>query len=777
MLRYIQAAPYQPEEIKTFVRECGTTELIASALMNRGIQTKAQAEAFLRPSFTQLHDPLLMPDMQSAVDIIRSAIEQSHCICVYGDYDADGVCATAMLYRQLRRMGARAEYYLPSRHGAGYGMHPEAVRELHRRGVQLVITVDNGISALEEVALCYELGMRVIVTDHHQCPGELPACEAILNPNRADGAYPNRSLCGAGVVLKLIHALAGEGACWEHLALCALATVADVVPLLGENRAIVALGLPAVVAHTGLHALLEVSGSGGQPVTSDLLAYRLAPRINAAGRMGSAEEALALLLAEEAEEAKALALSLNDANEERQKQEQAILRAAREQLRGRDVARMRAIMLYDAAWSPGVIGIVASRLREEYYRPVLLFHQSGGLLTGSCRSIPGVDLYQCLQAFSEYFVKYGGHAQAAGITMERARFEEFQACFDLYLRENIPSAAFVPAKSYEREIPFAAASIAEVESLAALAPHGEGNPQPVFRTRNILLRDVERMGKEKTHLRATAVQNSARLQMVAFGYGHMAEELQRGGKQDVLYALQLNEWQGVKKLQVHLRAIRETQLLAEENSPVALGNYFYDAFFCNFLYNDTQGIARAQANWRERLKRSLQKDCCGTLVYCFTPQGASRVQSSLREWGALDQVQAFLHRPAKGAPAYHTVVLAPVLRDCDTEAYAEVICADAYDEPLESGGDSFLAPLRIGRGQMAELYGRMLRMLRDAPMQYKALLKGCGAAGYEAALLALAVFIELGFFSLEGATGRVSAVENCPQRALSESGLYAGANV
>ncbi|HWR23447.1 MAG TPA: single-stranded-DNA-specific exonuclease RecJ, partial [Feifaniaceae bacterium] len=558
MLRFEPFSREDTAHIARIAEENGISALLASLLFHRGILERGEVAAFLHPGPEQLCNPFLLDDMRAAVARIHTATAQKERICVYGDYDADGVCSTAMLVSYLRAQDADVIYYLPSRHTEGYGMNVEALKSIASESVQLIVTVDNGIAAKSEVALCRELGMDVIITDHHQCPEELPECTAVVNPHRQGSAYPNPDLCGAGVAFKLIQALgAAREQLKSYLPLAALATVADIVPLRNENRAIVSMGLPLVPGHMGLNALLAVSGSAGQEITSEVLAFRLAPRINAAGRMGDAARALLLLMAEEEERAKELALILNEENERRQDEERGILQQARRMLEGKNTAAMRAILLYSPDWSPGVIGIVASKLVEEYNRPVLLFHLSDdGLLTGSCRSIPKVHLYDCLSAFSGMFLRFGGHAQAAGLTMEFRKFHEFSAAFDAYLRKTYPASVFVPSAKYECALGLPELTLQNTRELALLAPYGEGNPQPVFLARNIGLTDVETMGRDGAHLKASAEQGGRTVRLVAFGRGGDRGAYTDGGRFHILYTPEANVWQQKARLQLMLRAIK-----------------------------------------------------------------------------------------------------------------------------------------------------------------------------------------------------------------------------
>lgn len=548
--------------------------LVGRALIRRGVTDDGAINAFLHPSFRDLCDPFALPDMEAAVSRIRRAVACGERICVYGDYDADGVCATAILIDCLRRLGADAFYRIPSRHGEGYGLHAEALREIARDGARLVITVDNGISALDEAQTCRLLGMELIVTDHHLPREVLPAACAVVAATRGDSAYPNAALCGAGVALQLSRALDPGGDHGNWLALAAVATVADVVPLLGENRAIVSLGLETISDHVGLSALLSCAGQGDRPLTGETLAFLLAPRLNAAGRMSDADRAVTLLLSQDAAQAAELAAWLDGQNRMRRTEEQRILNDIETRYPPDTLSDRRSIVLFGEDWHLGVIGIVASRLTERFHRPTLLFGKSGDLLTGSCRSIPNLDLHACLTAFSDRFERFGGHARAAGITMLPERFDAFAADLESYLLRHVPAETFEPVLPFEEDIDPAELTVEAVSALQRLAPFGEGNPEPVFRMINAELADVRRIGGQGTHASMTVRREASAFRAVGFGFGGRTAELAAPVRWTLLYAPQRNEFGGCARVELRLA----------EAFPVDAAKVFR-AFLSKVLYN------------------------------------------------------------------------------------------------------------------------------------------------------------------------------------------------
>ena len=404
----------------------GLPDRLLELLLDRQIDTPEKIERYLHPKREDLHDPMLMQDMGKAVAVIRDAIEKHEEITVFGDYDVDGVTATAILLTYLRKQGAQVDFYIPDRHGEGYGLNIAAVEQIASHS-KLLITVDCGITCAAEVARAKELGMRVIVTDHHQLGPQMPECEAVLNPLLGD--YPFRRLCGAGVAFKLVQAIGGTEAIEPLWELAALATIADIVPLMDENRVIVSYGLAAMAAtqRPGLIALMESAGVDPQKVTSADVAFRMAPRINAGGRLALASRGVQLLTTRRMDTAKEIAEELNQDNIRRRELEIDIFKQADEMTRQQiDFMNERAIVVCGEGWNPGVIGLAASRLVEKYKWPTVLLAQDGDICVGSARSIPGVNIHDAMSTCRDLFVRFGGHAQAAGLTIEAKNVPEFR---------------------------------------------------------------------------------------------------------------------------------------------------------------------------------------------------------------------------------------------------------------------------------------------------------------------------------------------------------------
>ena len=593
--------PWQPERMESgLVEEIAETfrvpVIVSRSLIRRGVTTAWEAGCFLNPTTDGLHDPFLLPDMERAVSRIRLAIERNESICVYGDYDADGICATAMLVKRLTSLCGRVSFYIPHRHSEGYGMNEQAVRTLKERGVSLLITVDNGVSAYNEIALCGALGMDVIVTDHHSVGKTIPECTAVVAASRKDAAYPNRSLCGAGVVLKLIMALCGGAFSEEELALAAVATIADVVPLTGENRMISALGLTFLTRVPGLAALLNAAGFQQNVLDEQTVSFLLAPRLNAAGRIAFATEGVELLIGTDLERAGAIAGQLNVYNQKRKDAENEILKEAERQLdaTGREG---HVLLLSHSDWNPGVIGIVASRLCERFHIPVILFAEQDGILTGSGRSIEGIDLFENLNLLSHLFVRFGGHARAAGVTIKKERFEEFKQLFTAQIEAKYRLEDFFPAYFYDEALTFQDLSPESVRALKRLAPFGEGNPEPVFRFNGVRFASLRTIGKDDKHFCASAVQGDRVLRVVAFNKSELLEPLATAADWDFLAKPAINEYRGNENVELFWICAN-----ASEGKIT-----FFNAFFEQCLYNENCS-EDALADWYRSSRFSEETD-------------------------------------------------------------------------------------------------------------------------------------------------------------------------
>jgi single-stranded-DNA-specific exonuclease len=520
----------------------------AKVLVHRGLADPVAARRFLHPSFDSLHDPLSMRDMPTAVARIASAIRGREKILIYGDYDVDGTMSVVLLTKVVELAGGVAGYHVPHRLKEGYGMRPEVVEAAAEQGVRLIVSVDTGIRAAEVVRRANELAIDVIVTDHHLPESELPPALAVLNPNRPGCPYPEKNLCGAGVAFKLIQALLPSlgwpadrtrRVCDSFLKLVAMATVADVVPLTGENRSMVKLGLDGLrdVRNPGLRALLEVAGFTGDKVPdARQVAFQIAPRINAAGRMDTAKAVVELFLTADRARARELAQELHDRNSDRQQVEAGIREICEKTaVNGADCA----LVYYAEDWHRGVLGIVAARLVERLHRPVFVLSRNSedGLAQGSGRSIPAFHLLEALESMADLFARFGGHKHAAGVTLEAARVPEFRQRFNAFAALRLRPEDFEKRVAVDAVIQLGEIHQRHIAEVFALAPFGNGNQPPLFAALNVEVAAPPVVMKEK-HLRVTVRQNGRTLTLKSFNSAGRAAELAPGTRLDVAFHLE-----------------------------------------------------------------------------------------------------------------------------------------------------------------------------------------------------------------------------------------------
>jgi len=544
----------QKRQIPPELASLGLPERLLELLLDREIDTPEKIERYLHPKREDLLDPMLMQDMDKAVNVIRDAIEKHEEITVFGDYDVDGVTATAILLTYLRKQGAQVGFYIPDRHGEGYGLNIAAIEQIATHS-KLLITVDCGITCAAEVARAKELGMRVIVTDHHQLGPQIPECEAVLNPLL--GHYPFRRLCGAGVAFKLVQAMGGTEAIEPLWELAALATIADIVPLMDENRVIVYYGLAAMAAtqRPGLIALMESAGVDMQKVSSSDVAFRMAPRINAGGRLALASRGVQLLTTRRMDTAREIAEELNQDNIRRRELEIEIFQQADEMTRQQiDFMNERAIVVCGEGWNPGVIGLAASRLVEKYKWPTILLSRDGDICVGSARSIPGVNIHEAMSTCRDLFIRFGGHAQAAGLTIEAKNVPEFKRRLSEAIRKQAAPEAFIPTEEYDLELELSEMTEAFVDAFSAMQPTGFGNPAPVFCVRGVHTTDVRTIGKDGAHLRMRLAQGSDMRSAIGFRMGDRAANLPE--VIEAIITLSINVWQDKRSVQCELRQMQ-----------------------------------------------------------------------------------------------------------------------------------------------------------------------------------------------------------------------------
>ena len=544
-------------EARALVRELAVSETTASVLVRRGYADIAEARRFLDGALPG-HDPFSLGDMSAAVEALRSAIAAGSRICVHGDYDADGICATALAVLLLREAGADVDRHLPSRFEEGYGLNASTLSRLAEDGFELVLTVDCGITGVAEVEHAQSLGLQVVVTDHHRPGGEFPPCPVVA-PLKGD--YPFTGLCGTGVVWKLAQALLGDEHPFldRHLDIVALATVADVVPLVDENRALVLAGLRrlAQTQKPGLRALMRVAGVDAAAVDESSIGFRLAPRINASGRLCRPEAALALLVTEDEREANALAEELEGLNRERQAIEERILREAIDEVESwpEPRRRRRGYVVAGEGWHEGVIGIVASRLVERYNRPVVLVAGEGDVWKGSGRSVSAFDLHGGLGACASHLERFGGHRAAAGLSIRAERIESFSAAFAAHADKVLAEDDLQPITHVDAVVEGSKLTLELCAELGRLAPFGLGNPGVTLLVDGCEVVDPSTVGDGK-HLRFRVRQRGRDAgSAIAFGLGAQLDRFRRDQRYDVVFRLQENRWNGVVSPQLVVRRV------------------------------------------------------------------------------------------------------------------------------------------------------------------------------------------------------------------------------
>ncbi|NLO34736.1 MAG: single-stranded-DNA-specific exonuclease RecJ [Clostridiaceae bacterium] len=585
--------------------------LLDRLLACRGLTDPVQIETFLAPGLHQLHDPELLPDMDKACRTIGRVLRANQPVCIHGDYDVDGITATALLTRFLRGLGHDPQILIPDRLADGYGLSEDAAETLAATGCKLLITVDCGITSLEAIKNLRVSGIAVVVTDHHACGSCLPDADAVVNPHRADSRYPFSGLAGVGVALKLVQALCRELQCgdlWKnYLDLAALGTVADVVPLLDENRSLVAAGLDQInlgrgcnerlthddlppSATPGLAVLIDAVSPPDRQVTAQLLGFTAAPRINAAGRMSDALDAVRLLLTESRAEAGEIAMNLIELNKQRQEIENAITRDAMAELDSQaDLDEHAILVVARPDWHPGVIGIVASRLAEQYTRPVIVLAGDGALFRGSCRSWGDIDILAALHAASGALERYGGHRKAAGLTLAADQLDHFRSAIRAYARSSIRADMLQAGQRADLLVGAEELTLDQALQLRRLEPFGEGNPAPLFICKNLQIAETRLVGNGGRHLkiRLTSLPAGSSLDGIAFGAGDAGDWTGAGDRIDVCFSLEVNTWQGRRQVQLNIRDLW----------PADSGNAFDDRPW------EAETLYRSEGNVRALMKR------------------------------------------------------------------------------------------------------------------------------------------------------------------------------
>jgi len=579
MLRRVwEDVPADERRVSETAAALAVPAVIARLLVQRGFDDLERAHRFLHPAIDQLHDPFLLTDMRPAVHRILAAVAQGEAIAIHGDYDVDGVTSTAILKRAIELLGGNVRHFVPHRHRDGYGLQAATIERLHADGARLIVSVDCGIRATEAALRARELGVDLIITDHHEPEAALPPALAVLNPKRADCSYPDKMLAGVGVALKLVQALlseSGRGAEYlpSFLKIAAIGTLADVVPLTGENRVIAHCGLSALSRGphaAGLEMLLAESGLAGKLLDSFHVSFILAPRLNAAGRMGSADAALDLLLIKGRDQAsrdraQTLARQLCEENVKRQAEEASIVADAKHLVEGDpDIGAQNLLVVAGDGWHRGVIGIAASKLVDAYHKPALVLSVADGIAHGSGRSIARFDLLEALESVHDVFLKFGGHKQAAGVTLEAARIPELRRRLTAWANARLEPSDLVPRLRIDAPLGLGEISGEVVESLQRLGPFGAANPKPIFRASPVDLLTPPRRLKDR-HLSLQFKQGSRSFRAIAWRAIDREPYLNahRSGL-ELAYSLEQGEYQGERTMELTVADVRLPSLVVEE---------------------------------------------------------------------------------------------------------------------------------------------------------------------------------------------------------------------
>ena len=550
------------EKVEEVKRKYQINELLATILVNRNIINEEDIRLFLNPTREDFYDPFLIKDMDIAVDRILQAIDKKEKVTIYGDYDVDGITSITVLKSFLKDIGIEANFYIPNRLEEGYGLNKNAIDKIKQNGCDLMITVDCGISAIEEIKYANSLGIETIVTDHHEAGNELPEAIAVIDNKRKDSTYPFRELAGVGVVFKLTQALGiklglKEETYLKYLDIVCVGTISDIVPLVDENRVIAKLGLMLVKQTKNIGLKSIINSSGYTKIDSNTISFGVAPRINACGRMGKAEEALELFLSKDIYEVNDLTKKLNEHNRKRQETEKSIFENALQKIEKEHLEKNKAIIVGGENWHHGVIGIVSSKITEMYFKPsILLSFEEDGIGKGSGRSIPGFDLHDALMKCLDTIEKFGGHSMAVGITIKKDKLEEFKKEFEEIATES-HIEEIVPIINIDAKIALGDINKEMAESLKQLEPFGEANKMPIFAFKKLKIDSIRALSEGK-HLKLTLKEDNYIINAIGFNIGNLSEEYRIGDKVDIAGVLEINTFNGVDNLQINIKDIMKS---------------------------------------------------------------------------------------------------------------------------------------------------------------------------------------------------------------------------
>lgn len=679
-------------KVEELSNSLGITRTISRVLLNRGITNHDEAEKFLYSSLTQLHDPFLLKDMDKVVKRIKEAIKNNEKICIYGDYDVDGISSTSIMIKYFNSINHPVTYHIPNRMEEGYGLNKDAIEKIFVNGTRLIITVDCGITSVEEVKFANSLGIDTIITDHHECQNVLPGAYGIINPKQKDCSYPFDKICGCGLALKLIQALTPaevfKTSIYDYLDIVAIATVADVVSLTDENRVIVKNGLEYISesVNPGIQALLRVCGFEDRKLNAGNIAFGLAPRINAAGRISSADTGVQLLTATDFDHANKIAQLLNEENRYRQEIEMNILNEAIDIIeRDPRYSDDNILIIYNEGWHPGVIGIVASRIVEKYYKPTVILGVEEGIAKGSARSIPGFDLFDAMNKCKDLFIKFGGHEQAAGLSINVENIEVFRQQINLIAKQTLTEEDFIPKVFYDDILKIEDISEQLIDEIQQLEPFGMGNPSPKFISQNLRTVDIRGIGIDKKHIKFKLESNGNYIDGIGFGLGDFQQLIELNDEIDIVFSPEYNVYNGNRKLQFNIKDIKIKHSLNYRKHPIL--KEYYQSFFLSKYETDNSfidiplKILRGEKDIIVREKVEEASKIEPILILVNTLNHAYRLLSLLeyKKSSSLTNISVGFNQPNTDNLDYEVyVVINPVVDKIQYKRYNNIILYDMF---------------------------------------------------------------------------------------------------
>ncbi len=780
-----------PEEIVNLAIELGISNATAAVLLNRGINSEEIGRQFLDCDDSAVNDPFLMLGMYEAVDFINEAIEEERKIVIYGDYDVDGITSSCILYKYLKSVGAFVNCYIPNRFTEGYGMNVEAVGKIAQRGTDIIIALDCGITSVKEVNLAKELGMDVMIVDHHNPPEELPDADIIINPKQEYCQYPFKELCAAGLALKVVEAHGGNTAAREYYDIAAIGTVADVVSLRNENRYYVKNGIIKMntAPSPGVKALKTVAGYADKNINARGVAFGMAPRLNAAGRMSTARDGLSMFLAEDFKSAYEYALKLDGFNEERRKIEKEIYDSGNADVLQNDICNKKIIIATGEAWNKGVIGIAASRFVDKYHRPSIVISCSDDICTGSARSIEGFDIYKALCECRDLYTKFGGHEQAAGFSLAKANIPEFTLRMEKYADEMIKEEMLVPRIDCETRLSPTDINMKTAKELAKLEPFGKDNEAPLFYADRLDFKNAVIIGKEKNVLRTALDAGGLSIDCVGFGKADYIDTVNCKAPKSAVFAVDINTWQGIEKVQLALKDIKIG--IATEKDVAAVTDAAYTRLFESFVggYVTNEITANAELSVGDVFEK-IHAHKMGSLVVASDRKCLRELLELVYKNNFTDYVDIYIGTlPQARSFGGNAILAMPYENTVLPGEFANIFVPDRISIDKFRGenivyykaADPFADEKVSDRTRFAGIYKALhdnhhrfstwnsIGAVRDILKDFGKLDVSC----FELKL-SLGIFRELDFISYEEADGmlKISFSDNIKKRQLTESELY-----